>query len=74
MNMPILYLKPTRLVRFFTMYCVNSLKQHSTGDHVSPHEHILLILSQSFVALSPQHFVLSGEAAYVNIIVCNWTR
>jgi hypothetical protein len=34
-------------------YSANSLKQQSAGKHISPHGHIILILSQSVFALSP---------------------
>jgi hypothetical protein len=50
-------------------YSTSSPKQQSTGRHVSPRRHILMILSQPFWAL-----MLSGEATNTNFIVFGLTQ
>ena len=51
-------------------YSTSSLKQQSTGGHVAPLGHIILIPSQPVFALSPLCCVLSGEAT--NTIFSLW--
>jgi hypothetical protein len=46
-----------------------SLKQQSADRHVAPLGHIILIPSQSVLALSPKRCILSGEATNTNFIV-----
>ena len=55
-------------------YSASSLKQHSTGRHVAPLGHVIMILSQPVFSLSPECCVLSGEATNTNFIVFGSTR
>jgi len=48
------------------------LREQSTGAHVAPLGHIILISSQSVCALS--RCVLSGEATHTQFIVFDLTR
>ena len=48
---------------YLDFYSASSLKQHSTGGHVTPLRHIILILSQSFFALTTECNVINWEAA-----------
>ena len=52
----------------------SSLKQQSTGRHVAPHGHIILIPSQAGFALTPYWCVPSGEATNTNFKVFGLTR
>jgi len=54
-------------------YSASSLKQQSTGRHVAPLGHIILIPRQPVFALSPYCRVLSGEAGNFNFIVFGLT-
>ena len=53
----------------FEFDCARSLQQQSTGAHVAAIEHIILILSQSVFALTPQCCMFSIEVANTNFIV-----
>ena len=55
-------------------YSASSLKQQPAGRHVAPLRHIIMIPSQPVFALTPQCYVLSGEAANTNCIVFGLTR
>jgi len=55
-------------------YSASLLKQQSTGRHVAPLGHIVMIRSQSYFALTPECCVLSEEAVKTNFIVFGWTR
>jgi hypothetical protein len=48
-------------------YSASSLKQQSAGRHVTQLGHIILVLNQPVIVLSP--CVISGEAADTNFIV-----
>ena len=52
----------------------SSLKQQTTGRHVAPLRHIILILSKPVFALSPYCCMLSGEATNTNLIVFGLTQ
>jgi hypothetical protein len=55
-------------------YHGSSLKQQSAGRHVAPLEHIILIPNQPVFALSPECYMLSGEATNTNFIVFGLTQ
>jgi hypothetical protein len=54
-------------------YHASSLKQ-SAGRHVAPLEHIILIPNQPVFTLSPECYMLSGEATNKNFIVFALTQ
>jgi hypothetical protein len=52
----------------FDLYTASSVKQ-STGRHVAPLRHIILIPSQPVFAFIPWCYVLCGEATNTSLIV-----
>ena len=45
---------------YFDLYSVSTLKKHSTGRHVAPFGHIILIPSQHIFPLAPEIVCLVG--------------
>ena len=64
----------TRPTRLLVCYSASSLKQQTTDRHVVPVRHIILISSQTVVALSPLCCMLRGEATNTNFIVFGLTQ
>jgi len=55
-------------------YSASSLKQQSADRHVAPLGQIILIPSQPVFSLSPECYMLSGEATNTNFIVSALNR
>ena len=44
-------------------YSASTLKQQSAGRHVAPIGHIIMILSQAILVLTPEYYVIKPEVA-----------
>ena len=55
------------------LYKASSQKQQFGGRHVAPLRHIMLILSQPVLALTPWSCMVSREAANTNFIISDLT-
>ena len=64
----------TRSTCLVGVYDVNSLKQQTTGRHVAPLGHIIMIPCQKIFALTPLNFALSGDVENDNCIVFGLTE
>ena len=64
----------TRSTCLVGVYDANSLKQQTTGRHVAPLGHIIMITCQTIFALTPLNLALSGDVENDNCIVFGLTR